>query len=104
MKYLVLAIVALAASPALAHPDHDEVRQLTPSEAARQHVVRMITQSKLAPSWSRATLQGTSSRTVNGSQQTVVTFTNSAEPAARRTLHVVLDADGTVVSANPSEK
>lgn len=105
MKYVVLAVAALIAAPAAAHPDHDEeAHNQAPAEVARQHVVRMVTQSKLAPSWSKATVQGTEKRTANGVQQTVVTFTNPAEPAARRTLHVVMAADGKVVSATPSAR
>jgi hypothetical protein len=84
MKYAVLAVAALIAAPAAAHPDHDEeVHNQAPADVARQHVVRMVTQSKLAPSWSKAKVQGTSERTTNGARQTVVTFTNPTEPAAR---------------------
>jgi hypothetical protein len=105
MKYAVLAIAALAAAPAVAHPDHDEeAHSLAPAEVARQHVVHMVTQSKLAPSWSKAKVEGTAQRTTNGARQTVVIFTNPSEPAARRTLHVVIGADGKVVSANPSAR
>jgi hypothetical protein len=104
MKYAVLAVAALIAAPAAAHPDHDEeVHNQAPADVARQHVVRMVTQSKLAPSWSKAKVQGTSERTTNGARQTVVTFTNPTEPAAR-TLHVVMGADGKVVSAEPSAR
>lgn len=105
MKYAVLALAALVAAPALAHPNHDEeAQQQSPADKARAHVVRMVTQSKLAPSWSKASVQGTSHRTVNGAHQTVVTFNNPSEPAARRVLHVTMAADGSVVSATPSAK
>ena len=105
MKYAVLAVAALIAAPAVAHPDHDEeAHNQAPADVARQHVVRMVTQSKLAPSWSKAKVQGTTERTTNGARQTVVTFTNHSEPAARRTLHVVMGVDGKVVSAEPSAR
>lgn len=104
MKYAILALAAVLASPAMAHPDHDEEVQQAPADAARQHVIRLVTQSKLAPSWSKASVQGTAHRTVNGAHQTVVTFANPAEPAARRVIHVTLAADGSVVSATPAAK
>ena len=105
MKYTVLAVAVLLASPAIAHPVHDEhTQRKAPADMARQHIVGMVTQSKLAPSWSKASVQGTAHRTVNDARQTVVTFANPAEPAARRMLHVVMQADGTVVSATPSAK
>ena len=102
MRTLILPALLIAA-PAAAHPVHDEeAHSQAPAEVARQHVVRMVTQSKLAPSWSEAKVEGTAQRTANGARQTVVTFTNPSEPVARRTLHVVIGADGKVVSANPS--
>nr|WP_277620987.1 DUF6488 family protein [Sphingomonas turrisvirgatae] len=97
-----LAGAALIASPAMAHPDHDEeVQQQAPADQARQHIIRMVTQSKLPASWTKANLQGSSERTLGGARQTVVTFTNAAHAAARRTLRVVVNADGSATSTGP---
>jgi hypothetical protein len=104
MKYLALAIAALSASAATAHPDHDEVRTMTPTETARQHVVRMVTQGKLATSWSKAAVTGTSERKANGATQTVVTMSNPAEAAARRVLRVTVAADGSVAQTAHSAR
>lgn len=106
MKHALFAVAALCAAPAAAHPDHDEPRPAvqTPEQAARHHVIRLVSQSKLPATWSKAQAQPVKTRTVAGVAQNVVTYTNPAEPAARRTLHVVMGADGSLISATPSAK
>lgn len=97
--FLTLAAAAASASPAIAHPEHDQVRApVSPAQEARATVIRMITQSKLPASWARATVVETKARLRNGADQTVVTFRNDAEKRkARRMLYVVV-ANGSVVS------
>jgi hypothetical protein len=101
---LALAAIGLAASPALAHPDgHDDYRpQRKPiAEVAQEAVVKLVTQAKLPASWAKATPLKSEVRTKGGEQQWVVTFQNNAERnRAKRLLYVILQPDGTFVSAN----
>lgn len=99
---LTFAAFALLSSPVLAHPDHDDEEEVsvTPERAARMQVVRLISQAKLAASWNKATLVGTKSRNKRGVQQTIVTFRNPAEAnKSRQLLHVILNGDGELISA-----
>lgn len=99
ISVIVLAAIAAAvAAPAIAHPEHDIVQApATPEQEARGSVMRMITQAKLPTTWGAAKLVETKTRTRNGTNQTVVTLRNDAEPKARRMLYVVM-ANGAVVS------
>lgn len=111
MRFSILIFAAAAAftAPAMAHPEHDDIRTpasparelrapASPEQEARGSVMRLISQTKLSASWGKAKLVGTKARVRNGANQTVVTFRNDAERnKARRTLYVVL-ANGNVVS------
>lgn len=105
MRFVLITLSALAilAGPAMAHPDHEdgEVEDVSPEQAARNSIVRLITQAKLPASWTKATLVQTKLRTVKGLRQTVLTFRNAAETnKARQTLYVVLDSKGDFISAD----
>ena len=102
---LVGASFALYAAPAIAHPE-DEMAgryQRAPStaELANEAVIKLVTQSKLATSWTKARAIKTATRTRKGTEQYVVTFRNDAirEPA-KRMLYVIMTTDGKFVSAN----
>ena len=103
LKILTLAALAVLATPVMAHPDHDdggEEVKVTPERAARMSVIRLISQAKLPASWSKATVVGTKERNKRGVQQTIVTFQNPAEKdKARQLLHVILNGDGELISA-----
>ena len=113
MRTLILAVAAAGAisSPALAHPEgHDEQYRAPPMaapaqvnvpQAARQAVVRLVSQARLPASWARVQPVSSTQRTRNGAQQWVVTFQNNAiRNAAQRRLYVIMRPDGTFVSAN----
>lgn len=110
MRISILAAAALGmfATGALAHPEgHDEeyyiamAAQRTVPEAARQSVIRLVTQARLPASWARSQPLTSTQRTRGGAQQWVVMFRNDAIPnAAQRILYVVMTPDGTFVSAN----
>ena len=106
MRIAVAAFAALGlaiASPAVAHPDHEESRpQRRPiADIAKDSVVRLVTQSKLPSTWTRARVVGTNARQRNGAQQFVVTFQNDAERnRGRRTLYVLMTPMGDFISAN----
>jgi len=99
------AFFALSAAPAVAHPE-DEMAgryQRAPStaELAREAVIKLVSQSKLATSWTKARAVNTSTRTRKGAEQYVVTFRNDAiRHPAKRMLYVIMTADGRFVSAN----
>jgi hypothetical protein len=106
MRNILVALAALVtvASPALAHPQHDEMPQRTErkpiAETAKDAVVRLVTQAKLPSSWSKATATQTEARMIGGTQSWVVTFENPAiKYAAKRKLYVVLTKSGDFVSA-----
>lgn len=101
LKYVItLAALAVPFAAAHAHPDHDadEPMEQTAEQVAKAHVIRMVTQAKLAPSWSKAAADPTQTRRVRGQAQSVIPFRNPAEPQPRRVLYVVV-ANGAVVSA-----
>lgn len=110
MRFSLLCLSALAAlaSPALtgalsAHPDHDEdeAPDMTPEQTGRAAIIRMISQTKLPVSWTKATLVSNKLRTVKGLRQTVLTFRNPAETvAAKQTLFVLLDDHYEFLSAD----
>ena len=99
------ASFALSAVPAIAHPE-DEMTgryQRAPStaELAGEAVVKLVAQSKLATSWTKARAVKTATRTRKGAEQYVVTFRNDAiRQPAKRMLYVVMTSDGRFVSAN----
>ena len=107
MRIALLAVAAAVgtfAVPAVAHPDgHSEyVPQRRPiAELAQDSVVKLVTQAKLSASWTKLKPLKSDIRTKNGAQQWVVTFRNPSERLrAKRTLYVIMDADGSFVSAN----
>ncbi len=107
MRIALLALAAAVGSiavPAVAHPDgHGEyVPQRRPiAEMAQGSVVKLVTQAKLSASWTKAKPLKSEVRTKNGAQQWVVTFQNPSERVrAKRTLYVIMDADGSFASAN----
>lgn len=100
---LSTAILATFASPALAHPEHEEMprREVRKpmAEIAKGEVIKLVTQAKLASSWSSAKALKTETRTVKGLQCWVVTLQNPAIKAvSKRTLYVVLSQNGDFVS------
>lgn len=106
MRNLLVALTAVAtvASPALAHPQHDEMPQRAErkpmAETAKDAVIRLVTQAKLPSSWSKAKATQTEARMIGGTQSWVVTFENPAiKSAAQRKLYVVLTKSGDFVSA-----
>ena len=98
------AAVGTIAVPAIAHPDgHGEyVPQRRPiAEMAQDSVVKLVTQAKLSASWAKAQPLKSEVRSKNGAQQWVITFQNPSERVrTKRTLYVIMDADGSFVSAN----
>ena len=112
MCNILVALTALATvgSPALAHPEHDEMPQRAErkpmAETAKDAVIRLVTQVKLPSSWSKAKATQTEARMIGGIQNWVVTFDNPAiKSAAKRKLYVVLTKSGDFVSAaNTSPK
>lgn len=106
MRNILVALTALAtfASPALAHPQHDEMAQRVErkpmAETAKDSVIRLVTQAKLASSWSKAKATQTEAHMIGGTQSWVVTFDNPViKSAAKRKLYVVLTKSGDFVSA-----
>ena len=99
------ASFALSATSAIAHPE-DEMSgryQRAPStaELAGEAVVKLVAQSKLATSWTKARAVKTETRTRKGAEQYVVTFRNDAiRQPAKRMLYVIMTRDGRFVSAN----
>ena len=92
---LSAAIVATFATPALAHPEHEEMPRPAVrkpmAEIAKGEVIKLVTQAKLAASWSSAKAIKTDTQVINGAQRWVVTFQNPAiKSASKRTLYVVL--------------
>lgn len=103
LSLICLSLLAAAASPVMAHPDHDEdeAPEMTPEQTGRAAIIRLISQTRLPVSWTRATLVSNKLRTVKGLRQTVLTFRNPAESvAARQTLFVLLDDQYQFVSAD----
>ncbi len=106
MRNILVALTALAtvSSPALAHPQHDEIPQRAErkpmAETAKDAVIRLVTQAKLPSSWSKAKASQTEARMIDGTQSWVVTFDNPAiKSAAKRKLYVVLTKSGDFASA-----
>lgn len=98
---IALTLFAALATPAVAHPDHDEdePEHVDPAQA-RSAVIRLITQARLDASWTKAVIVAQKDRQVKGAQQTVFTFRNSAERnKAKQTLYVILNGYGSLVSA-----
>ncbi len=105
MRKILLSVTILAtfASPALAHPEHDEmprpVVRKPMAEVAKSEVIKLVTQAKLDASWSASKAIKTESRILGGTQRWVVTFLNPAiKSASKRTLYVVLTQNGDLVS------
>lgn len=93
------ASATVTAGPAVAHPDHDEVRApASPAQLARGAVMREISQAKLPATWGQAALVETKARVRAGANQTVVSFRNDAEPNRNRRMLYVVVANGDVVS------
>lgn len=100
---LSAAILATLSSPALAHPEHDEmprpVVRKPMAEVASSEVIKLVTQAKLPASWSSAKATKTETKIIRGAQRWVVTCQNSAiKSASKRTLYVVLAQNGDFVS------
>ena len=113
MRILVLALASstLMSTAAVAHPEgHDEderfgglsapVRINIP-QAAKQAVVRLVSQARLPASWAQVQPLTSAQRTRAGAQEWVVTFANPAiRNRARQNLYVIMRPDGSFVSAN----
>lgn len=109
MRNILLAAVILAtvASPAFAHPEHEEMPRPTVrkpmADVAKSEVIRLITQAKLPASWSSAKAIKTENRIIKNAQRWVVTFQNpTIKSASKRTLYVVLAQNGDFVWADHS--
>ena len=109
MRYILLsaAILATLASPALAHPEHEEMPRPAVrkpmAEVAKSEVIKLVTKAKLQASWSSAKAIKTETKIIKGAQRWVVTFQNLAiKSASKRTLYVVLAQNGDFVSADHS--
>ncbi len=80
--FLALALVFAAASPALAHPDHDmyepENPRLIPENSASYVVDRMVERNAIPASWRDIEPSSVFLRQRNGANEWVVTFENSA--------------------------
>jgi hypothetical protein len=97
------AILVTFASPALAHPEHEDMpRTFAPkpkAEVAKSEIIKLVTQAKLDASWSMAPATKTETRVIGGMQRWIVTFQNAAiKSPAKRTLYVVLAQNGDLVS------
>lgn len=100
---LSAAILATFVSPALAHPEHEEMPRPAVrkpmAEVAKSEVIKLVTQAKLPASWSSAKAMKTETKIIKGSQRWVVMFQNPAvKSASKRTLYVVLAQNGDFVS------
>lgn len=112
MRNILLSAVILAtvASPAFAHPEHEEMPRPAVrkpmADVAKSEVIRLITQAKLPASWSSAKAIKTENRIIKNAQRWVVTFQNpTIKAASKRTLYVVLSQNGDFVSySHPSLK
>lgn len=109
MRYILLsaAILATLASPAFAHPEHEEMPRPAVrkpmAEVAKSEVIKLVTQAKLQASWSSGKAIKTETKIIKGAQRWVVTFQNLAiKSASKRTLYVVLAQNGDFVSADHS--
>lgn len=105
MRKILLSVAVLAAfaSPALAHPEHDEMPRPAVrkpmAEVAKSEVIKLVSQAKLPASWSSATAANTQSKVIGGATRWVITFQNPAiRTAANRTLYIVLAQNGDFVS------
>ena len=99
------ASFALSTAPAIAHPEDEMAgryeRAPSTAELANEAVVKLVAQSKLPTSWTKARAVKTATRTRKGAEQYVVTFRNDAiRQPAKRMLYVIISADGKFVSAN----
>jgi len=106
----LLMILGLAfAAPAAAHPGHHEdvepVARSTAEFQAQRAVRLMIRQKTLDPSWTDLPPVDAQLRDGAEGHQWRVVFKNpAAKPATRRTLVVILTADGKYVSFNHTAK
>lgn len=107
MRIFAVALIVLAGSavPSLAHPDGHEMeyrQQSRPiAEIAQESVVKLVTQAKLAASWSNAKPIKSEMRMKGTVQQWVVTFENKAERTrAKQRLYVLMTPGGQFISAN----
>lgn len=105
MRKILLSVAVLAtfASPAVAHPEHDEmplpVVRKPMAEVAKSEVIKLVTQAKLPASWSSSTATNTQSKVIGGATRWVITFQNPAiRTAANRTLFIVLAQNGDLVA------
>ncbi len=105
MRRILLSatIIATFANPVGAHPEHEDMPRRDAhkpmGEVAKSEVIKLVTQAKLAASWSSAQATNTQSKLIGGATRWVVTFQNSAiKSASKRTLYVVLAQNGDFVS------
>ncbi len=105
LAFLALAALTVVGTPVAAHPDgHDNqysAERRPIAEIAKDSVVKLVTQAKLAASWSKAASTGSQMRTKNGAEQWVITFGNKATRVrAKQRLYVPMTPDGEFISAN----
>ena len=105
MRNILLSAVILTtfASPALAHPEHDEMPRPAVrkpmAEVAKSEVIKLVTQAKLPASWSSAKAINTETRVIKGAQCWVITFQNPAvKLKSKRTLYISMAQNGDFVS------
>jgi hypothetical protein len=102
---LALGLVFAAASPAIAHPDHDMYEQENPRlmalNSASYVVERMVERNAIPASWREVEPSSALLRQRNGATEWVVTFQNNAiANTAERTLYVMLTQGGVYIAAN----
>lgn len=102
---LALALTFAAATPAVAHPDHDMYEQENPRllalNSASYVVERMVERNAIPASWRDIEPNSAVLRQRNNAIEWVVTFENSAiANPAERTLYVMLTQSGVYIAAN----
>lgn len=103
--FLALALVFAAATPVIAHPDHDMYEQENPRllavNSASYVVERMIERHAIPASWRDVEPSSALLRQRNGATEWLVTFQNNAiTDPAERTLYVMLTQSGVYIAAN----
>lgn len=102
---IALAVTFAAATPAVAHPEHDMYEQETPRlmavHSAGYVVERMVERGAIPASWRGIEPSTAVLRQRNGASEWVVTFQNNAiANPAERTLYVMLTQSGVYIAAN----
>ncbi len=107
MRHLLIAVALACASatPAFAHPDHDEFVVDDPRgvaiESATDVKGRLIERGAIPASWGAIEANGATVRQRGGANEWVVTFRNDAvADPSQRVLYVMLSYSGVYIAAN----